>query len=399
LSTAKYIRLTNSPIDTHRASGIRMSIRQQEIEKQENEKQPTPPRTPVTFELSLCLSPPKMSRGHRERGSVRRTEYWTDDREAKMTTDSRYLGKREAPSFPIMETITARQKQSMPLGAHHLMRRNSSRPCSKRRSCSFDDSLPIPKILLRPRYYRDTDAPIFPKQCSSTIDIPKTDSASRNRSHRFRSYTFDGADMIGMFGGPATQVPSPSPDTPPSFGLSCLNQALPSYAQFSPLGSCSTDSPRFMQSFARPVPRHLTPKVALTKNLNSASASSANNAYGEGSGVGTICSSTNSAFETTSSTFAKSRASSVRTPSSCGASVTAESLGSFPEDYLLNDKWHNNIHPISASHQSFDSKESGKNPDFIQFDGSSGIDGGVLPFNEVRVMDERQIEFQTYEQS
>jgi len=360
---------------------------------------PSHPKTPDALETSsfILLSPPKMLRGRKEKGSVPvgRNEYWTDDREATMGTEIRYPRKSEVPSFPIMGIVAVPQEQSMEVDTCHVMKRNSSRHCSKRRSCSFDDALPIPKIQLRPRYYRDREMSQISQNLSSTIDAPKKNSISRKRSHHFRSHTFDGTDMIDVFSDPATRVASPPPDTP-SFAMSYLNEALPSCAQFSPLGSCSMDSPRFIQSFARPIPRHSTPKGAPSKNLNSTSVSSATTAYG--GGVGTICSSNTSAFETASSTFAKSRASSVRTPSSCGASATAGSLESFPEGNLFNDKWRNNVFPTTSSHQSFNSKKSRKNSDFFPFEGGDGIDGGTLPFNEVRVMGKGEIKFQTYEQ-
>jgi len=352
-----------------------MSSQQQDNNMIENIELQNPPKTPDALEASsfTLLSPPKMIRGRKEKDSVSvgRNEYWTDNREATMETDSRYPRKSEVPSFPIMGMVTVPQEKSMEVDTCHFMKRNSYRRCSKRRSCSFDDLLPIPKILLRPRYCRDRETSKISQHFSSPIDVPKKNSISRKRSYHFRSHTFDGTDMIDMFGGPATRVSSPPPDTP-SFAMSYLNEALPSCAQFSPLGSCSTDSPRFIQSCARPIPRHSTPKGAPSKNLNSTSVSSATTAYG--GGAGTICSSNTSAFGTASLTFAKSRASSVRTPSSCGASATAGSLESFPDGAF----------PTSASHQSFNSKKAREDFD-------------VFPF-EVRVMGKRETQFQTYEQ-
>jgi len=375
-------------IDTDRGCGTRMSSQQQDNDMIENIELQTPPKTPDALETSsfTLLSPPKMLRGRKEKDSVSvgGNEYWTDNGEATMETDSRYPRKSEVPSFPIMGMVTVPQEKSMEVDTCHFMKRNSSRRCSKRRSCSFDDLLPIPKILLRPRYCSDRETSKISQHFSSSIDVPKKNYISRKRSYHFRSHTFDGTDMIDMFGGPAIRVSSPPPNTP-SFAMSYFNEALPSCAQFSPLGSCSTDSPRFIQSFARPIPRHSTPKGAPSKNLNSTSVSSATTAYG--GGVGTICSSNTSAFGTASLTFAKSRASSVRTPSSCGASATAGSLESFPDGAF----------PTSASHQSFNSKKARKDFDVFPFEGGDGIEG--LPFNEVRVMGKRETQFQTYEQN
>jgi len=366
----------------------------------EDVKLPTPPRTPDAFETSsfILSSPPKMLQGRKEIDSVsaRLNKHWADDREVKIGTDIRYTpGKSEIPTFPVMGMVTLSQEQSMEVDIRHVMKRNSSSRCSKRRSCSFDDLLPIPKILLRPRYYRDREASKISQKFFTTIEVPKTNSRGRKRSHHFRSNTFDGTDTNDIFCGSAIRVSSPPPNAP-SFAMSYLNEALPSCAQFSPLGNCSTDSPRLMQKYARPIPMHSTPKGTPSRNLNSTPVSCATTAYM--GGVGTICSSSTSAFETASSTFAKSRASSVRTPSSCGgASATAGSLESFPEYNVLNEKWRNNGFSTSTSHQSYNSKKSRKNFDSSPFEGGDGIDGDTPPFNEVQVMDGREIKFQTYE--
>lgn len=245
------------------------------------------------------------------------------------------LGASEVPSFPIMGRATLPQHSididpNVSINAREQRFRNST----KRRSCSFDDLLPVPNIFLRPRYRKDTETfeRLYRQENSSTCAGRVNRLENRNRSHHVRSHTYDGTVNNNMFDSLPARINSPAPNTP-NFATSYLGHAQQSTSQFSPLGNCSIESPRVAQSLARPIPRHSA--------LNSTPVSTSTTT----NGVGTISSSSTSAFETASSTFAKSRTSSTRT-----------------------------------------------------YSPSDGIDGDVLPFSEVRVMGNRHIQSHPYDE-
>jgi len=219
-----------------------------------------------------------------------------------MANNREQRGAIEAPAFPMMGTATVSQEQPMAVNMNHSENRNSHRRRPKRRSSSFDDRMPIPKISLKPRYRRDMQELQHPRQLPLSLDAlihqenssacsQKKSPTSRKRSHHFRSYTFDGNDMY---------------------------HALTN----------STDSPHASVT-RRPIARHLYPRVPTP-----ASSSTTTN------GVGTICSSSTSAFESTSSTFAQSRQ---------GDSATAGSFESLRDPSLVNDQWPNNTHVTLTS--------------------------------------------------
>jgi len=331
-----------------------------------------PPRTPVSLESSslLLLSPPML---HREEKDGNK-ECWNNDQEDDMMKE--HLGASQVPSFPIMGRATLPQ-HSMDIDTNESSNTRTRRLINpgKRRSCSFDDLLPVPNVFLRPRYRRDTETfeRLTRQENSSTCAGRENGLKNRKRSHHVRSYTFDGTVDINMFDGFPAHINSPPPNTP-SFATSYLGQAQQSTSQFSPLGNCSTESPRFAQNLARPIPRH------STLSTTTVSSSTTTN------GVGTICSSSTSAFETASSSFAKSRTSSVRTSSPCDVSGSEESLRD--SGLAKNGK---QTPVISTSHQSFDTSSFHKKLRSPPFDGTDGrdggtIDGGTLPFSEVRVM-------------
>lgn len=267
--------------------------------------------------------------------------YLNDNQEQQISSSREHIRASEIPSFPMMG-MTVPQEQSMAGHTNRSDSRNRYRRRSRRRSCSFDDLLPVPKISLRPRYYRPMGRNMQelhlprPLPPSFELELPRQlppSPISRKRSHHFRSYTFDGNDTAGLLND---LPPVSSPPVNATFVMSHFNQALPQASHFSP-SNCSMDSPR--SSFARPIPqRHLTPGVPTPVPSIATT-----------NGVGTICSSSTSAFESASSTFAPSRQ---------GDSATAGSFESLLDSNMLQvDRW-----PYNAStlHQSFNTQESGE---------------------------------------
>lgn len=330
----------------------------------ENCNDNSPPRTPVPLKnpSKWVLSPPRMQRAYEDRESDGCQEYLDNEQEREEGRNTNYPGSIILPSSPIMEMTPIPQEESIADTSHHLNRSRSNR-CSKRRSYSLDESMPIPRILLRPRVTKKNQEHF--SSCTRT----------RQRGQHFRSHTFDVSDRTDIFSSLFDRVSSPPND--PSFTMAYLNQALPTASTFSPLGKCSMDSPLTTPGVARPIPHHFTPAGA-PHNLTSTPLSPATTIYG----VGTICSSSTSAFETAPSTIAKSRANSVRTSSPHSDQEAGGSLEDFCESSLSNEILHN--YKNLATTTNFGASIPGNNFGF-PFDGKNRVDRCTLPFDEVCV--------------
>lgn len=293
------------------------------------------PRTPDPLDISpLCtLSPPKL---HRTREDEDGQDYISTTQKNEIARRPPFPESIVYPSSSLMSIASIPQGEST--SARYNLNRSTSNICSKRRSCSFDETIPIPRISLKPRFINQHHERSDSCPCANcSLTRVSQINSSRKRAQHFRSHTYDGSgsDLFPALFGRVS-----SPTNVPPFTMSNLNHALPHASKFSPLGSCSMDSPQTIPGVARPIPRHFTPAEA-PYNLTSTPLSSVTATHG----TGTICSSSASAFETAPSTIAKSR----RTPSPQSDGETGQSPEDFWDSSLSNELLYSNKNLASTS--------------------------------------------------